>query len=29
VGDLRAEAAAGHAGRPTPSHRRTHEDCSC
>ena len=23
VGDLRAEAAAGHAGRPTPSRRRT------
>jgi hypothetical protein len=28
VGDLRAEAIAGHAGRPTPSRRRPHEDLS-
>ena len=26
VGDLRAEAIAGHAGRPTPSRRGAHED---
>ena len=29
VGDLRAQAIAGHACRPTPSRRRTHEDFSC
>ena len=28
VGDLRAEAIAGHAGRPTPSRRCPHEDLS-
>jgi hypothetical protein len=28
VGDLRAEAIAGHACRPTPGRRRTHEDFS-
>ena len=28
VGDLRAEAAAGLSGRPTPSRRRRHEDLS-
>ena len=28
VGDLGAEAIAGHAGRPTPSRRRPHEDLS-
>ena len=29
VGDLRAEAIAGHAGRPSGGRRRTHEDLSC
>jgi hypothetical protein len=29
VGDLRAQAAAGHACRPPRGRRRPHEDLSC